>query len=95
MTSVNYVNPNRIFAIAGSPGQSAFTFDVSTTLTRFYDYGSAPATESISGLLDYTLQTSPGAASILLDTSEAAFFRHARRLSRRHAGFRLLLQPGN
>jgi hypothetical protein len=73
VAAVNYASVNRAFAIAGSPGQSAFTFDTSATLTRYYDYGSAPPAAPVSGLLDYTLQTVNGAVSFPLKTSETNF----------------------
>ena len=71
--AMNYAQPNRTFAIAGSPGQAAFTFNASATLTRFFDYGTAPAAETVSGLLDYTLQTANGAISYPLVNSETNF----------------------
>src|ERR1017187_9336801 len=61
LASLNSANLNRPFAIAGSPAQSAFTANASVTLTRFYDYGTPPAAETVVTLLDYGLQTSPGA----------------------------------
>jgi len=71
--SADYARADRQFAIAGSPGQSAFTLDTSATLTRLYDYGPAPATEPVSGVIDYSLATAPGGVSIPLKTSEATF----------------------
>jgi hypothetical protein len=73
VAAMNFANTNRTFAIAGSPGQSAFTFNTSATLTRFYDYGTAPAAETVSGLLDYALQTAGGANNIPLQNSETNF----------------------
>jgi len=71
--SEDYAQADRLFAIAGSPGQSAFTLDTSATLTRIYDYGTAPAAEPVSGALNYSLASVPGATDIPLNASEADF----------------------
>src|ERR1017187_2853035 len=73
LASLNSANLNRPFAIAGSPAQSAFTANASVTLTRFYDYGTPPAAETVVTLVDYGLQTSPGATNIPLKQSEIGF----------------------
>ncbi len=73
LAALNSANLNRPFAIAGSLAQSAFTANASVTLTRFYDYGTAPAAETVATLLDYGLQTSPGATDIPLKQSEDGF----------------------
>jgi hypothetical protein len=69
LASLDYANPVRTFAIAGSPAQSAFTENASVTFSRFYDYGSAPASENVSAVLDYFLQTT-NATGIPLKQSE-------------------------
>ena len=72
-TSADYAANNRNFAITGSPSQSAFPYGVSATLTRLYDYGTPPPAETVSGLLDYSLQTIPGGLTIPLTSSEVSF----------------------
>ena len=72
IASLDQVVWKRTFAIAGSPGQSAFAQAAIASLSRIYDYGSAPTAETVSGTLDYTLQTSTGTA-IPLNQSEVAF----------------------
>ncbi len=72
LASLDYANLGRTFAIAGSAAQSAFPENTSITFSRFYDYGAPPASEIISAVLDYALQTSTGTA-IPLKQSETIF----------------------
>ena len=72
LVSLDYANLGRTFAIAGSPAQSAFPENAGVTCARFYDYGSAPASETISAVLDYSLQTT-NATPISLKQSETVF----------------------
>ena len=67
--SFDYASLGFPFAIAGSPAEAAFNQRAGVTFSRFYDYGSAPASENVSAILDYSLQTSTGEA-IPLNQSE-------------------------
>lgn len=67
--SLDYAKLGSPFAIAGSPAQSAFNQKAGVTFSRFYDYGSAPGAETVSAVLDYSLQTATG-TSIPLKQSE-------------------------
>ena len=73
LASLDGASLTRPFAVRGSPAQSAFAANGSATLTRFYDYGTAPAAEVVVTLLDYGLQTSPGGTAIPLRQSEVGF----------------------
>ena len=72
LASLDYANLARTFAITGSATQSAFPQNASVTFSRIYDYGTAPAGDNVSGVLDYALQTS-ASTPIPLTQSETTF----------------------
>ena len=58
--SFDYATLGFPFAIAGSPTESAFNQKAGVTFSRLYDYGSAPASDNVSAIFDYSLQMSTG-----------------------------------
>lgn len=56
--SLDYASYGRLWAIQNSPNFSAFTVSSQFTLRRFYDYGDAPAPESVALDLKATLADS-------------------------------------